>query len=145
MRSITTLGLRGLYLNPWEDHFAANDSCVDPVVATAAELNVPTLIEGGYPQFSQPSQIGDLAQRHRTATFIATHGRQINISGILLFDAIEMFRPCPNAFFETSGVYREGFIEDTVGEIGAKRLIFGSGSPVFDQSHEVARIRNAHL
>lgn len=144
-RCLSVLGLRGLYLNPWEDHFAANDASVDPVVATAADLGAPILIEGGYPVVSHPGQLADLARRHPRATFIATHGGQINISGMLLAEALELFRTCPNVYFETSGVYREDFIEDTANALGAERLLFGSGSPVFDQGHELDRILRAHL
>jgi predicted TIM-barrel fold metal-dependent hydrolase len=56
-----------------------------------------------------------------------------------------MLRTYPNIIMETSGIYREDFIEDTVGELGANRVLFGSNAPYMDQGFEAARIRLAHL
>jgi predicted TIM-barrel fold metal-dependent hydrolase len=144
-RGVVELGLRGLLLDPWEDHFVVSSELVDPVVIRADELHIPVLLGGGYPQFSHPSQIGALAARHPGVQFIATHGGQLNISGQLLGDARAMLAACPNVIVETSGVYRLDYIEDTVAEFGAGRVVFGSGAPVFDQRLEVLRIRFAHL
>ena len=144
-RAVTELGLRGLLLDPWEDHFVVSSALVDPVVARAGELGLPVLVAGGYPNFSHPSQIGALAGRHPNVRFIATHGGQLNISGLLLADARSMLAAHTNVVIETSGVYRQDFIEDTVAEFGAERVVFGSGAPVFDPRLEVLRVRMAHL
>ena len=103
------------------------------------------MLAGGYPGFSHPSQIGDLARQFPDLTIIATHGGQLNISGLLLADAGRMLRKNPNVIMETSGIYREDFIEDTVKELGAGRVLFGSNSPYMDQGFEAQRIRRAHL
>jgi predicted TIM-barrel fold metal-dependent hydrolase len=144
-RGVLQLGLRGLLLDPWEDHFVISSALVDPIVERAGELGVPALVAGGYPNFSHPSQIGALAGRHPRVRFIATHGGQLNISGLLLTEARAMLASHPNVSIETSGVYRLDFIEDTVAEFGAARVFFGSGAPVFDQRLEALRARLAHL
>jgi predicted TIM-barrel fold metal-dependent hydrolase len=144
-RGILQLGLRGVLLDPWEEHFVVSAAFVDPIVERAGELSVPVLVAGGYPNFSHPSQIGALASRHPGVQFIATHGGQINISGLLLGDARAMLAGHPNVSIETSGIYRLDFIEDTVAEFGAGRVFFGSGAPVFDQRLETLRIRLAHV
>lgn len=144
-RALDDLGLRGLYLHPYEEHFAANDEIVHPLLDVLRERGLPLLLAGGYPGFSHPSQIGDLARQFPDVTIIATHGGQINISGLLLADAGRMLRTNPNVIMETSGIYREDFIEDTVGEIGAERVLFGSNAPYMDQAFESLRIRLAHL
>lgn len=140
-----SLGLRGLYLDPWEDHFVISDPLVRPVVERAADLALPVMIAGGYPNFSHPSQIAALAVRYPRMTFIVTHAGQLNISGLLLGEAAAMFRACPNVIAQTSGVYREDFIEDCIAEFGADRLVFGSGAPVFDQAFETLRVHKAHV
>ena len=145
VEGIEMLGLVGLYLDPWEDHFVVSEPLIDPLVRRAVELGVPVMINGGYPVVSHPSQILAVAQRHPDATFIATHGGQINISGLLLGDAQRMMQGAPNIIFETSGVYREDFIEDCITEFGASRVIFGSGAPVFDQAFEAMRVHHAHV
>jgi predicted TIM-barrel fold metal-dependent hydrolase len=106
---------------------------------------LPVLLAGGYPTCSHPTQIGALAARHPNARLIATHGGQLNISGLLLADARVLLDTHPNVSIETSGIYREDFIEDMVAEYGKERVFFGSGAPVFDQRLEVLRIRLAHL
>jgi uncharacterized protein len=144
-RVVAQGGLRGLVLDPWEDHFAIADPMLDPLVAAATALGIPIMVQGGFPQFSHPSQIAALARRHPDAVFIATHGGQINISGLLLADALIMLRTASNVIINTSGVYREDYIEDCVGEFGPRRVIFGSGAPIFNQAFETLRIHKAHL
>jgi predicted TIM-barrel fold metal-dependent hydrolase len=144
-RCLDELELIGLYLHPFEEQFAANDEMVFPLLELLQERGLPLLLAGGYPGFSHPSQIGDLARQFPNVTIIATHGGQLNISGLLLADAGRMLRVNPNVIMETSGIYREDFIEDTVGELGAGRAVFGSNAPYMDQGFEAARIRLAHL
>jgi predicted TIM-barrel fold metal-dependent hydrolase len=74
-----------------------------------------------------------------------THGGQINISGLGQADAMHVLRTCPNVSIETSGVYRQDFLEDVVAELGAARVLFGSNSPRMDPRLEVQRVRWARL
>lgn len=120
-------------VDPWQDADALRDR------------GLPLLLAGGYPGFSHPSQIGDLARQFPDVTIIATHGGQLNISGLLLADAGRMLRANPNVIMETSGIYREDFIEDTVADLGPERVVFGSNAPYMDQAFESARVRLAHL
>lgn len=144
-RCLDDLALIGLYLHPFEEQFAANDELIFPLLDLLRARGFPLLLAGGYPGFSHPSQIGDLARQFPDLTIIATHGGQLNISGLLLADASRMLRANPNVIMETSGIYREDFIEDIVGELGAGRVVFGSNAPYMDQGFEAARIRLAHL
>ncbi len=144
-RGLDDLGLIGLYLHPFEEQFAANDEMIFPLMELLRARKLPLMLAGGYPGFSHPSQIGDLARQFPDVTIIATHGGQLNISGMLLADAGRMLRANPNVIMETSGIYREDFIEDTVAELGPERVVFGSNSPYMDQGFEAARIHLAHL
>ena len=139
------LGLAGLFLHPFEEQFAANDDHIYPLMSLLEERNLPLLIAGGFPGFSHPSQIGDLARQFSNVSIIATHGGQLNISGLLLSDAGRMLRANPNVLMETSGIYREDFIEDTVKELGAERVVFGSNAPYMDLGFEALRVRLAHF
>jgi predicted TIM-barrel fold metal-dependent hydrolase len=138
-------GLVGLFLHPFEEQFAANDERVYPLMELLRDRGMPLLLAGGYPGFSHPSQIGDLAREFPQVTIIATHGGQLNISGLLLADAGRMLRANPNVLMETSGIYREDFIEDTVRELGAERVVFGSNAPYMDLGFEALRVRLAHF
>lgn len=145
LRGLDELQLIGLYLHPFEEQFAANDELIFPLLDVLRDRALPLMLAGGYPGFSHPSQIGDLARQFPDLTIIATHGGQLNISGMLLADAGRMLRANPNVIMETSGIYREDFIEDTVAELGPERVLFGSNAPYMDQGFEASRIRLAHL
>jgi predicted TIM-barrel fold metal-dependent hydrolase len=103
------------------------------------------MISGGHSQVSHPRQIQFIAEKFSPLTIIATSGGQINICGGLLYDAGEMLKCCPNVYLETSGIYRRDFIEQMTRELGAKRIIFGSGAPYYQQNFEIERINTAEV
>ncbi len=144
-RGFEELGACGLYLDPWEENFQANDDVVVSIVQEVARYNQPVVVNAGHVRVSHPTQIWDLASRFPDVQFVASNGGQINICGILLFEARRMLEACPNVAIETAGTYREDFIEEIVTEVGEERVIFASGAPVYDQEFEMARVRFAHL
>lgn len=145
VRGIEKLGLQGLYLDPWEETFAVNAEFVYPFLARAEAYGVPVMVRGGFPLVSHPTQIADMAQRFPRTMIIATSGGQINVSGGLLAEAKNMLLHNGNVFLETSGIYRQDFIEEMAERLGNHRIIYGSGSPLLDMRLEVQRIRRAHL
>jgi uncharacterized protein len=144
-RAVQALGLHGLFLHPWEENFRINASLVDPLLQRCADFGLPVLIAAGYPWVSEAAQIGDLARRFPSVEIVMTHGGQINISGLGQADALFVLRTYPNVSIETSGVYRQDFLEDVVAELGAARVLFGSNSPRMDPRLEVQRVRWARL
>ncbi len=52
-----------------------------------------------------------------------------------------MLRAAPNVLVETSGIYRQDFIEAIVAALGPERVVFGSGAPQFDPGYEVLRLQ----
>jgi uncharacterized protein len=94
---------------------------------------------------SEASQIGELARRFPEVTMIVTHAGQLNISGRGLVDAARLFESHANVLLETSAVYRQDFLERMVSALGAQRMVFGSGSPLFDQETEMARVQHLHV
>jgi predicted TIM-barrel fold metal-dependent hydrolase len=144
-RAAHGLGLRGLFLHPWEENFRINAPLADPLLQRCADLGLPVLIAAGYPWVSEASQIGDLARRFPSVQIVMTHGGQINISGLGQADALFVLRTYANVAIETSGVYRQDFLEDVVAELGAGRVLFGSNSPRMDPRLEVQRVRWANL
>jgi predicted TIM-barrel fold metal-dependent hydrolase len=131
-----SLGLRGLFLHPWEDAFRITDPAVDRVVDGA-----PVIVAAGYPWVSEGLQVGELARRHPETTFVATNGAQINISGLGQQDAELALESSPNLLIQTSGVYREDFLEGVVSRFGAGRLLYASAFPRFDPRLELLRVR----
>jgi predicted TIM-barrel fold metal-dependent hydrolase len=132
----SALGLRGLFLHPWEDAFRITDPAVDRLVG-----GLPVVVATGYPWVSEGLQVGEFARRHPWTTFVATNGAQINISGLGQQDATIALAECPNLLVQTSGVYREDFLEGVVERFGPGRLLYASAFPRFDPRLELLRVR----
>jgi len=137
-RATGELGLHGLYLHPWEETFRVNDTRVDELLDGFA---LPVIVAAGYPWLSEGLQLGELARRHPDVRVIATNGCQINISGLGQTDAELALATNPNLVVQTTGVYREDFIEGVSARFGPERLLYASGFPLFDPRLEVLRVR----
>jgi uncharacterized protein len=133
---VSTRGAKGLFLHPWEDAFRVTDPAVDAVLDGR-----PVIVATGYPFVSEALQVAELARRHPETTFVATNGGQINISGLGQEDAFLALEACPNLHVQTSGVYREDFLEGVVERFGAERLVYASAWPQFDPRLELLRVR----
>lgn len=144
-RALGELGLRGVLLHPWEETFRISDPLVDTVVEVAQAHAVPVVVAAGYPWLSEGLQVGALAERFRDVTFVATNGLQINIAGLGQVDAELALADNPNILIQTSGVYREDFIEGIVQRYGVERVLYASALPLFDPRLELLRVRWAHF
>lgn len=142
-RAITQLGLKGILLHPWEEGYQVNRDFVVDVAKHAAVYQVPLLVATGYPWVSHALQVADLAEKAPNTTIIMTHGGQINISGLAQSDAYLAMKKNDNLYMETSGVYRQDFIEDIIADFGAERVMFGSHSPKMHQGFELDRAISA--
>jgi hypothetical protein len=63
------------------------------------------------------------------ATVVATSGGQINISGLGQTDAELALAAAANLCLQTTGVYREDFLDAVVARFGPGRLLFASAFP----------------
>jgi predicted TIM-barrel fold metal-dependent hydrolase len=140
-RAVGTLGARGLFLHPWEETFRVSDPRLDPLLTRCLDLHVPVMVATGYPWVSEAAQVGELARRFPGVPIVMTHGGQINISGLGQADAFAVLQRHPNVHIDTSGVYRQDFLEDVATQLGPERLLFGSNSPRMDIRLEVQRVR----
>jgi len=114
-------------------------------VEEAGRYSKPVVINAWHARVSHPRQIWDLARRFPDVRFVACSGGQINICGLLLFEARRMLEACPNIMIQTAGTYREDFLEEIAAKVGEERVLFASRSPVYDQEFEMARVQSAHL
>jgi predicted TIM-barrel fold metal-dependent hydrolase len=137
-RATGELGLRGLFLHPWEETFRVRDPRVDQLLDA---FTFPVMVAAGYPWLSEGLQVGELAHRHGRVPVVATNGCQINISGLGQTDAELALAANPNLAVQTTAVYREDFLEGVVGRFGAGRLLYASAFPIFDPRLEVLRVR----
>lgn len=137
-RATGELGLCGLFLHPWEETFRIHE---DRVVRLLEGFAFPVIVAAGYPWLSEGAQVGELARRLPAVDLVATNGCQINISGLGQTDAELALAANENLFVQTTGVYREDFLEGVVAQFGAERLLYASGFPAFDPRLEVLRAR----
>ncbi|SDY27682.1 Predicted metal-dependent hydrolase, TIM-barrel fold [Modestobacter sp. DSM 44400] len=137
-------GARGLFLHPGEEHFRINDDRVRPLAEAAAELGVPVVVAAGFHLYSEPLQLGRAAQFAPGNPFVLTNGGQLNISGLMGFDA-ELALANDNVLVQTSGMYREDFLEGVVATFGPERLMFATAAPQMDMSYERKRVELAHF
>lgn len=144
-RCLDGLGLRGLFLHPFEETFQITDPRVQPLIEICADQRRPVVIASGYPWLSEALQVAELAARYPDVPFVMTNGGQFNISGLGQTDAEIALDTCPNISIHTTGVYRQDFIERVVATHGADRVMFAGGSPHFEPAYEILRIRHACL
>jgi uncharacterized protein len=137
-RATGELGLRGLFLHPWEETFRIHD---ERVVRLLDGFALPVIVAAGYPWLSEGAQVAELARRLPAVAVVATNGCQLNISGLGQTDAELALAANANLCAQTTGVYREDFLEGIVARFGAERLLYASGFPLFDPLLEVLRAR----
>jgi predicted TIM-barrel fold metal-dependent hydrolase len=139
-KAVQTLGMRALFLDPWQEQFRADLEITDPLLNDAQANALPVMIASGFPWRSEALQVLKLALRWPGVSIIMTNGGQINISGLGQADVTLALEKANNLIIETAGVYRQDFLEESVQTFGAHRVVFGSGSPIFDQAFEVKRV-----
>jgi predicted TIM-barrel fold metal-dependent hydrolase len=144
-RGFEFLGLKALYLNPWEETFRVDIDHLDVLMSIASKGKIPVLLAAGYPWLSEALQVRKLAARWLDVPIIMSNGGQINISGLGQADATLALRQQDNLYIDTAGVYRQDFLEETVDEFGGERVLFGSGAPYFDQRYEIRRLQLARV
>ena len=137
-RGAAELGLRGLFLHPWEETFRIHD---ERVVRLLDGFALPVIVAAGYPWLSEGAQVAELARRLPAVAVVATNGCQLNSSGLGQTDAELALAANANLCAQTTGVYREDFLEGIVARFGAERLLYASGFPLFDPLLEVLRAR----
>ena len=138
-------GARGLLLHPWEECFSITDEVAAQVVARAGSVGVPVLVPGGFPWVAEALQIAAVARRFPEVTFIVANGAQLNMSGLAGSDVDQALDTCPNLALQTSGLYRQDYLEATIARMGAERVAYASCSPVFDMRLEAERVRRTRF
>lgn len=141
LRRAHRLGARGVLLHPWEESFDIGGDAAVAVAAVAADLGLPLVIPSGFPWRSEALQVAELAARFPDLTVVMTNGGQLNMSGLAGGDVDKALGGAPNLVVQSSGLYRQDFLDAAVARFGADRVAFGSSTPYFDMRLEAARAR----
>lgn len=134
-------GLKGIYLHPWEENFQINNSITYPILDFAEKKGKPVMIEGGYPWVSHATQVLDIARKFPNVKLIITNAGQLDLSGFSLFDVTTLFKSCKNVYMLTNAAVGTEWLASLINDISDKRVIFGTGLPVFDPKLEILRIK----
>lgn len=132
-----------LLLSPW---YGQNSALMeaDSQDVLRRSPTLPVVIECGIEGFSRPPHLEAFLAWFYTEfparACVLTHGGQLNISGGHLSAAEALFERYPHTYFETSGIYRQDFIEDMLKLLGPERLLYGSGLPRMDERLELERV-----
>jgi hypothetical protein len=108
--------------------------------ALASASPAPVVIDAGHEGYSRPDHLRAFLDRCPPRPVVLTHGGQLNISGAHLEAAAELFRRHPHTLLETSGIYRQDFLEAMLDALGPGRILYGSGYPLMDEEMEQARV-----
>lgn len=138
------LGGRGLFLHPWEDTYRVTDeTVVGPVMRCAADLDVPVVVEAGFPWVSESLQVGQLARRHPAVSIVASRGNQMNMSGLGTEAAGRALADNPNLHYLTASVYRQDWLDALIMRGDWDRLLYASLAPTFDARLEWLRVERS--
>jgi predicted TIM-barrel fold metal-dependent hydrolase len=139
-RLLAREGAVGLLLHPWEETFAANHPRAIALAAAAVAAGATVVVEAGFPLLAEALAVAELARAVAPSPVVATRGVQLNMSGLGQRSADMALESAPNLHVTMAGMYRQDWLEQTIGVIGAQRVLFASLAPVFDQRLELARI-----
>jgi predicted TIM-barrel fold metal-dependent hydrolase len=131
-------GARMLVLAPALQGFNACDELVDPLIAAAAQHNLPIYIHTGPHSMGAPTQVVMLAMRHPRARIILGHCGSTDYSWDM---AAVLGLHLENLWFELSFV-RPWAVPGYAKLTDESRLIFASSSPRNDLRFELDQLRS---
>jgi len=133
---------KGLLLSPvYDPESRLTDAQLMRRIHHGRAQGMPLMVECGLEHYSRPAQLAHFLERLVPRPVILTHGGQLNISGSDLSAASKLFEEYPQTYLETSGIYRQDFLEEMVQLLGPERILYGSGHPWMDEALELERVR----
>ncbi len=137
--------VEGAFFHPFEEGVPASDPRVAAFARAVGERGGEFVVAAGHPLVAHPAQLSALARCASATRILLTSAGQVNIGGAMLEPARRMFEAHENLAAETSGVYREDYLESLARTLGPGRLVFASGHPLNDLAFEAARIRRLDI
>ncbi|MDA0748100.1 MAG: amidohydrolase family protein [bacterium] len=144
--AVTSLGFKGIKLHAGECTLAEYVS--DPVLALAAKLDVPCLIDFT----GRDRDLERMARTFPDTKLIVAHlGRYLCTDDALIDRFIALAEQHENVYLDISGVVMLGSIRKAVGRVGKERVLWGSDGPYPDPgladyiSTDIRKVRAAGL
>lgn len=133
-RALDEYGFRGLLIDPENDGFNLTDlALIEPVLRLCQRRSAPLLVVTGIHP-CQPMTVTPAAKAFPEVAIIL-----LRMGGYVPADAIIAAQLAPNIYLETSAqsplsIYR------AIAELGAERIVFGSGFPYANPSVEAGKL-----
>ncbi len=146
LRRLADAGMRAVRLYPSFHSYALDNEFVDDVCRAAAERSLPVMIPTR-PMMNWRfktiaiESIAACAARHPATAFIVSGPNYL----IELQALIKLMKRCPNASYEHSCLQGYGALALLVGEVGADRVLFGTGATLHYAECNVAKLDNAAI
>lgn len=143
-RCIDDYGMRCLELQPRYHNYKLNDGTVDPFLDVAIKRKIPVIIplclsmNFNFPRVKM-SEVSRLVNTYPEATYI------IGKFSYEIEEVLRLMKQHSNIFVETSGLQLMYGIERLVEEVGAERILFGSGMPIQEVGPALAKIQKAEI
>jgi predicted TIM-barrel fold metal-dependent hydrolase len=118
------LGAIGLYLHPTRQGFMPTDPIAEPLLQFARKINWPVVIHTGTYIQSDVLAVAELARRYPDLTFVC------DCAGFtdMWFELPGVIAEIDNLFFCAALIWPRA-IGNTVKNVGAHKILFGSGEP----------------
>ena len=131
-------GAVGVKLHPDVSKTPYDDPRFAPVLEEAGKMGVPVTFHTGA---STWDSVEVVARRYPETMLSLGH-----FGNCKWPEAIELAKECPNVFLETGGcLFEEEAIERMVGELGSKRVIYGSDLIAVDPAISIGFIKYAPI
>jgi len=139
-------GVRMVRLYPAFHSYGLNDAFVDDICATASERRIPVMIPTrpmmNWRFATVPIEsIGAVAERHPNTSIILSGPNYL----IEYQAAVRVMRRCENVRFELSCLQGFGSVANMVRDVGADRILFGTGALLHYPACNVAKLDHAAI
>lgn len=146
LRRLADSGMRGVRLYPLFHSYSLDSDFTEEVCRAAAERRIPVMIPTR-PMMNWRfktvaiESIGTLAARHAATSFIVSGPNYL----IEYQALIKVVRQCPNVSYEISCLQGFNSVANLVSQVGADRVLFGTGAALNYPACNVAKLDHAEL
>ncbi len=146
LRRLAESGMRGVRLYPSFHSYSLDSEFTDDVCRAAAERKMPVMLPTR-PMMNWRfktvaiESIGPLAARHPATTFIVSGPNYL----IEYQALVKVMGQCPNMSCEISCLQGFNSVANLVGQVGADRVLFGTGAALNYPACNVAKLDHAEM
>jgi predicted TIM-barrel fold metal-dependent hydrolase len=146
LKRLVNAGMRGVRLYPAFHSYLLDDPFVDEICSAASDSGIPVTIPTR-PMMSWRFKqipldtIGPVVERHPGTTFILSGPNYLGEFQSL----VRLMKRCSNAAYEISCFQGFGAVGELVRQVGADRVLFGTGAVLHYAACSVAKLDHADV